>query len=133
MKWILPITKGSPNSVGVRRDKIHPKFIFFDKIEIKMTHLVFFFLFFVFTVSSLLEPFGSHVLSTFKLLSCTNNKKNARRLRTLKPTVAARSSINPIKMVQTHPKWLSKDLLIICLSLLCFWSLRFHQNCSRSA
>ena len=27
----------------------------------------------------------------------------------------------------------SKNLLIICLSLLCFWSLRFHQNRSRSA
>ena len=32
-----------------------------------------------------------------------------------------------------YSKLPSKNLLIICLSLLCFWSLRFHQNRSRSS
>ena len=60
-------TSGSPNSVEVCWDfeyirecmkikKIRSKFHFFKKIEIKMTPCVFVLFF---TVSSLLEPFGS--------------------------------------------------------------------------
>ena len=52
---------------------------------------------------------------------------------TLKPTVPARSCINPIKNGPNSPNLPSKDLSIICLSLLCFWSLGFHQKRSRSA
>ena len=56
-------------------NKIRPKFQFWTKIEIKMTYLVFVFCYLLF--SSPLEPFGS-VLSTFKVLSCTNSNKNGK-------------------------------------------------------
>ena len=64
------------------------------------------------------------LLSTFHILSCTNSKKNGK--------AGNRSSS---KLHKFHgngpnsPKLPSKDLWIICLSLLCFWSLRFHHNC----
>ena len=47
--------------------KIRPKFHFLTKIEIKMTYLVFLFLFlFFFTVSTPLEPFGSHFIDVLR-------------------------------------------------------------------
>ena len=102
-----------PNSVGVLRDfeiirecmktnKIHSKFHFLTKLEIKMTHSVFLLCFF-FSVSSLLSraiwrPFYWYL--RFWVVLTRRNK--GRRLWSVKPTVPARSSINPLKMVQTH-------------------------------
>ena len=73
------VTSGSPNSVEVcwnfefigeymKINKTRSKFHFLTKI--KMTPCVFVF----FTVSSLLDHLEA-VLWTFKILSCTNNKK----------------------------------------------------------
>ena len=47
-------------------NKIRPKFHFLTKIEIKMTYLVFLFLFFFFTVSTPLEPFGSRFIDVLR-------------------------------------------------------------------
>ena len=72
------------------------------------------------------------VLSKFKILSCTNNKKNGKT----GDSEADRSSSKPHKSHKNgpnSPRLPSKDLSIICLSLLCFWSLGFHQKRSRSA
>ena len=72
------------------------------------------------------------VLSKFKILSCTNNKKNGK-------TGDSEADRSSSKLHKSHkngpnsPKLPSKDLSIICLSLLCFWSLGFHQKRSRSA
>ena len=67
------------------------------------------------------------VLSKFKILSCTNNKKNGK-------TGDSKADRSSSKLHKSHkngpnsPKLPSKDLSIICLSLLCFWSLGFHQK-----
>ena len=72
------------------------------------------------------------VLSKFKILSCTNNEKNGK-------TGDSEADRSSSKLHKSHkngpnsPKLPSKDLSIICLSLLCFWSLGFHQKRSRSA
>ena len=78
-------------------NKLRPKFHFLTKLERRMTYLVFLFCFLLsFRLQSHLEA----VLSMFKILilSCSINS----------------------------PKLPSKCLSIICLSLLCFWSLRCH-------
>ena len=62
-----------PNSVGVlwdfefirecmKTNKIHPKFHFLTKLEIKMTHFVFLFLFFFLSLHFSVEPFGGHFI-----------------------------------------------------------------------
>ena len=58
-------------------NKIRPKFQFWTKIEIKMTYLVFVFCYLL----SLHLKSHFHleaVLSTFKVLSCTNSNKNGK-------------------------------------------------------
>ena len=55
------------------KNKIRPKFHFLTKIEIKMTHLVVLFCLLQSLASrAIWKPF---LISTFKILSCTNNKK----------------------------------------------------------
>ena len=85
-----------------------------------------------FTVSSPLVPvIWKPFYSTFKILSCTNSKKNGKA----GDSKADRSSS---KLHKSHkngpnsPKFPSKDVSIICLSLLFLWSFRFHHNCQRS-
>ena len=102
-------------------NKIRPKFQFWTKIELKMTYLVFVFL--CFALYSHLEA----VLSTFKILSCTNSKRNGKA----GDYQADRSSSKLHKSHKNGPNTRnlpSKDLSIICLSLLCSESLRFHLN-----
>ena len=82
--------------------------IFFTKIEIQMTHLAFLFLFlffvlfcfvFFFPVFLLLGPLASLFIVLRFWVVLTRNKE---RLGSLNPIVPARSSINPIEMVQTR-------------------------------
>ena len=104
------ITTGNPNSVGVRWtlnfrsecmeiNKIRPKFHFLTKIEIKMTYLVVLFCFFycLFASRAIWKPFYWS-LRSWAVLTI----RKMWRLGTLKPTITARSFINPIKIVQTH-------------------------------
>ena len=103
------------------------KIPFFDKTNDLACVFVLFF-----TVSSPLVPvIWKPFYSTFKILSCTNSKKNGKA----GDSKADRSSS---KLHKSHkngpnsPKFPSKDVSIICLSLLCLWSFRFHHNCQRS-
>ena len=114
-RFVVYILRRRPNSVGVRWDfirkcmkinTIHPKFhFFFDKKRNKNDSPCVFVLLF-FAVSSPLEA----VLSTFKIFSCTNNKKNG-KAGALKPTVLVRSSINLIKRVQTRQNCRKKNFV----------------------
>ena len=74
-------------------NKIRPKFQFWTKIEIKMTYLVFVF-YCLFASRAIWKPFYRRLRFWVVL-----NVRKLERLGTLKPTVPARSSINPIKMV----------------------------------
>ena len=56
-------------------NKIRPKFQFWTKIEIKMTYIVFVV---CYLLSLYLYSHLEAVLSTFKVLSCTNSKKNGK-------------------------------------------------------
>ena len=81
----------------VKINKMRPKFHFLTRIQILMTHLVV--LFCYWQLSLCFKNHLEAVLSTFKILSCTNNQMG--RLVSLKPTVPTRSFINPIKIVLT--------------------------------
>ena len=71
-------------------NKIRPKFQFWTKIEIKMTYLVFVF-YCLFASRAIWKPFYRR-LRFWVVLTV----RKMGRLGTLKPTVPARSSINPI-------------------------------------
>ena len=106
------------------RLKIRLKFQFCTQIEIKMTYHVFVF---CYLLSLRLYSHLEGVLSTFKILSCTNSKKNGK-------AGDSQADCSSSKLHKSHkngpnlPKLPSKDRSIICLSLLCFWSLKFHPN-----
>ena len=123
-------TSGSPNSVEVCWDfeyirecmkinKIRSKFHFFKRIEIKMTPCVFVLFFYgLFTSWAIWKQFYGRL--RFWVVLTIRNKG---RLGTLKPNVPARSSINPIKMVQTrqncrqiafYASWVSDFTKTVC-------------------
>ena len=91
-----------------------------------MTYLVFLF---CFLLSLHLQSHLEAVLSMYKILilSCINSKKNgeARDSEADLPSSKLHESQNNSP---NSPKLPSKGLSIICLSILCFWSLRFHHN-----
>ena len=125
-------TSGSPNSVEVCWDfefireyikinKTRSKFHFLTKIEIKMTPCVFVLFFYcLFTSWAIWKQFYGR-LRFWVVLTIRNKGRLG--------TEAERSSSKLHKSHKNGPN--SPKLLSNCL--LCFLSLRFHQNCSRSA
>ena len=110
----------------MKTNKIRPKFNLLTKIETKNDSLCVFIL--LFTVSLLLEPFGSRLIY--------RRYKDMGWLASLKPTVPDQSSINPLKIVlYNSPKLPLKGLPIIFRYILQYASgiLRFHHNRRRKA
>ena len=82
-------------------NKIRPKFHFSTKIEIKwLTLRLCFVIYCFFAARAIWKPFYRR-LRFWVVLTV----RKIERLGTLKPTVPARRSINPMKMVQTRQNW----------------------------
>ena len=126
-KWFLSLLHRQPQKSGSSLDfeflrectkinKIRPKFYYSTKIEIKMTYLVFVFCYYcLFASRAIWKPFYRRLIFWVVL-----TVRKMGRLGTLKLTVPAPSS----KLAKIADKGSADN----CLSLLCFWSLRFHHN-----